>query len=313
MKKRDKILITGSRGMVGKNLVNKLIESGYTNLFTPSSKKLNLMKREDIFEYFKEKKPKYVFHLAAKVGGIKANIDFPVEFLRDNLLINTNVIDASYNFGVDKLINLGSSCIYPKKAPQPMKEEYLLSGPLEPTNEGYALSKITSLKLCKYYNKTRNTDFISLIPPNMYGRFERFDEENSHVLAALLKRFHEAKLKNKKEVVVWGDGSAKREFLYAEDMARILILSMENLNCKNLYKEEFLNCGSGEEISISDLAKTIEKITQFKGKIIYDPSKPAGMQRKVLDSSRFSSLGFNDFTNLEEGLKKTYKYFLEAY
>ena len=309
MEKNDKILITGSEGMVGKNLINKLESLGYLNLILPSKKDLDLREREKVFGYFSKVNPKYVFHLAAKVGGIKANMDSPVEFLRDNLLLNTNIIDASYYSKVKKFVNLGSSCIYPKECFQPMKEESLLSGKFEPTNEGYAISKVSSLKLCEFYNKQYNSNFISLIPPNMYGKFEKFDEKNSHVLASLLKKFHESKVDKKGFVSVWGDGTAKREFLYAKDMAEILIFSMNKINSGDLYEKGFLNCGSSEEISIENLARFIKKVVEFEGEIIFDYSKPTGMDRKILDSSRFLSLGFNKFTSLIGGIKETYEWY----
>ena len=309
MEKKDKILITGSKGMVGKNLIEKLDNIGYNNLLTPSRKDLDLRERKEVFDYFNKENPKYVFHLAAKVGGIKANMDFPVEFLQENLLLNTNVIDASYYSKVKKLVNLGSSCIYPKECFQPMKEESILSGAFESTNEGYAISKISSLKLCEFYNKQYNSNFISLIPPNMYGKFEKFDEKNSHVLASLLKKFYESKVDKKGFVSVWGDGTAKREFLYAKDMAEILIFSMNKINSGDLYEKGFLNCGSSEEISIENLARLIKKVVEFEGEIIFDYSKPTGMDRKILDSSRFLSLGFNKFTSLIGGIKETYEWY----
>ena len=309
MEKNDKILITGSEGMVGKNLINKLGSLGYLNLILPSKKDLDLREREKVFGYFSKVKPKYVFHLAAKVGGIRANMDSPVEFLRDNLLLNTNVIDASYYSKVKKLVNLGSSCIYPKECSQPMREESLLSGKFEPTNEGYALSKVSSLKLCEFYNKEHGTNFILLMPPNMYGKFDKFDEKNSHVLAALLKKFHESKIKGEDLVSVWGDGTAKREFLYAKDMAEILIFSMDKINSSDLYEKGFLNCGSSEEISIKNLAGLVKKVVGFEGEILFDTSKPTGMKRKLLDSSRFLSFGFNKLTTLEDGLKETYYWY----
>jgi len=309
MEKNDKILITGSEGMVGKNLINKLESLGYLNLILPSKKDLDLREREKVFGYFSKVKPKYVFHLAAKVGGIKANMDSPVEFLRDNLLLNTNILDASYSYKVKKLINLGSSCIYPKECSQPMREESLLSGKFEPTNEGYALSKVSSLKLCEFYNKEHGTNFILLMPPNMYGKFDKFDEKNSHVLAALLKKFHKSKKNGEHSVSIWGDGTAKREFLYAKDMAEILIFSMDKINSSDLYEKGFLNCGSSEEISIKNLAGLVKKVVGFEGEILFDTSKPTGMKRKLLDSSRFLSFGFNKLTTLEDGLKETYYWY----
>jgi len=313
MKKEDKILITGGRGMVGKNLILKLRNLGFENLIFPSMKELDLRNREEVFQFFNQEKIDYVFHLAAKVGGIKSNMNNPVEYLRDNLLLNTNIIDACYKFKIKKLINLGSSCIYPKNCLQPMKEEDLLSGKLEPTNEGYALSKICSLKLCKYYNEQYGTNFISLMPPNMYGEYEKFDEEHSHVLAALLKRFHEAKINGDNYISVWGTGDVKREFLYVGDMVEGLIFSMDKLKVENLVNNCFLNCGSGEEISIKELAFKIKEIVGFEGEIKFDVNKPEGMVRKLLDSSRFNFLSFRHEINLEEGIKKTYEYFKKEF
>jgi len=313
MKEDSKILITGAGGMVGKNLVRELNKEGHYSLLTPSSEDLDLRDRNLVFNYFNSNKPEYVFHLAARVGGIKANIENPVEFLRDNLLLNTNVIDASYNNGIKKLINLGSSCIYPTQSPQPMREEHLLSGKLEPTNEGYALSKILSLKLCQYYNEKKGTNFISLMPPNIYGVHDKFSESHSHVLAALLKKFHLANEKNDPSVKVWGTGEVKREFLYAEDMAKILTFSMKNISPDNLYERCFLNCGPSEEVSITELSRLTKKVVGFEGEILFDTSKPTGMKRKLMDSSRFKSKGFNEFTSLEEGLKKTYEWYKEDF
>ena len=310
MKKEAKILITGGRGMVGRNLILELRNLGFDNLIFPSFEELDLRNREKVFKFFNQEKIDYVFHLAAKVGGIKSNMNNSVEYLRDNLLLNTNIIDACYKFKVKKLVNLGSSCIYPKNCLQPMKEEDLLSGKLEPTNEGYALSKICSLKLCKYYNEQHNTNFISLMPPNMYGEHEKFDEEHSHVLAALLKRFHESKIKGDNSISVWGTGEVRREFLYVGDMARGLIFAMNKLKVENLVDNCFLNCGSGKEISIRDLASEIKKVVGFEGEIKFDTSKPEGMKKKLLDSSRIKKLGFKSKIVLEEGMNKTYEYYL---
>lgn len=312
MEKDSKILVTGGHGMVGKNLILKLRRLGFNNILSPSSKELDLRDRSVVFDFFNKELFDYVFHLAAKVGGIKANIENPVEFLRDNLLLNTNVIDASHKYGVKKIINLGSSCIYPKESPQPMKEDYLLSGKLEPTNEGYALSKISSLKLCKYYNEQYKTNFISLMPPNLYGEYEKFDENHSHVLSALIKRFDDAKNKSDPSLSVWGTGNVRREFMYAGDLADALIFSMDNLGVEDLVDNCFLNCGSGKDISIKDLAYKIKDVIGYKGEIIFDPSKPEGMKMKLLDVSKLKNKGFNDKTELDEGIKKTYEYYLKT-
>lgn len=311
MEKNSKILVTGANGMVGRNLVLKLRELGFNNILTPTSKDIDLKKRDLVFDLFKKESFDYVFHLAAKVGGIRANIENPVEFLRDNLLINTNVIDACYKFKIKKLVNLGSSCIYPKECLQPMKEEYLLSDKLEPTNEGYALSKISSLKLCKYYNEQYKTNFISLMPPNMYGRYEKFDLNHSHVLSALIMRFHDSKTKNEESISVWGTGEARREFLNVKDMANALIFGMEKIEVFDLFDNCFLNCGSMEEISIRNLAYKIKEIVGFNGRIEFDETKPEGMKRKMLDCNRIFNLGFKPKISLNEGIKELYSYYLK--
>jgi GDP-L-fucose synthase len=310
MRTEDKILITGSKGLVGTNLVIALKEKGFHNLLCPTSKELDLKERKEVFDFFDKEKPKYVFHIAALVGGIKANIESPVEFLRDNLLMNVNVIDACFQFKIKKLVNLGSSCIYPKFVKQPMTEESLLTGKFEPTNEGYALSKITSIKLCEYYNKEYSSNFISLIPPNMYGINEKFDLDHSHVLAALIKKFHDAKIRKDLSVPIWGTGNVLREFLYVGDCVLGLILAMEKINPEDLFEKCFLNMGSGEEISIKNLAILIKEVVGFEGEILFDPSKPEGMERKILDSSKIKKLGFEEKTKLREGIKKTYDYYL---
>jgi|APSaa5957512622_1039677.scaffolds.fasta_scaffold05123_7 GDP-L-fucose synthase len=310
MGKNSKILITGARGLVGIDLIEELKKEGFQNLIYPTSKELDLREREKVFSFFEKEKPDYVFHLAAVVGGIKANMNFPVEFLKNNLLLNTNLIDACFKHNVKKLINLGSSCIYPKLAEQPLKESSLLSGKFEPTNEGYALSKITSLKLCEYYNREYNTNFISLIPPNLYGKNEKFDLEKSHVLSSLIKRFHESKINNLPEIEIWGTGDAQREFLYSGDLVKGLLFAMENISTEDLYEKGFLNIGSDQEISIKDLSFLIKEVVGFEGKIIFDHSKPEGMKRKILDTSKIKKLGFSCNTPLKEGIEKTYQAYL---
>ena len=309
MNKKSKIYITGSSGMVGKTLTNKLKDEGFENIITTTSKELNLKNQYKVNKFFKEKKPEYIFHLAAKVGGIGANIKSPAEFLNDNLQINSNVINAAHKNKTKKLLYLGSSCIYPKECKQPMKEEYLLSGKLEPTNEGYSIAKIAGLKLCEFYSKQYGDNFISLMPPNLYGINEKFDSKNSHVVASLIKKFHKAKINNEKEVIVWGTGKARREFLYVNDIIDAMIYFMKYENSKDL--APFTNIGSNTDISIYDLAKLIKKITKFKGNIELDKTKPDGMPKKLLDTSKANDLGWKSKTTLEEGLKKTYKWFLE--
>ena len=296
--------------MVGRSLMKDLKSKGFNNLLTLSSKKLDLRNRNATFKFFKKKRPEYVFHAASKVGGIKASMDDPVGFLRDNLLINVNVIDACYKFKVKKLVNLGSSCIYPKETAQPMKEKNLLSSKFEPTNEGYSLSKICSLKLCEYYNKKKGTNFISLMPPNLYGEYDKFDKERSHVIGALIMKIHAAKIEEKKEVEIWGTGNAKREFMYVGDISKAMIFAMENLNKEDLWEQGFLNTGTGNEVTIKKLANLIKKVVGFKGKLIFDKTKPEGVLKKLMDSSLFLKKGFKPEVKLEVGLKKAYKYYL---
>lgn len=308
MNKNSKILITGSEGMVGKNLINELNNKGYKNLILVDKNNLNLIKREEVLNFFDNQKPEYVFHLASKVGGIKDNIEKPVEYFRDNLLLNTNVIDSCFNSKVKKIIILNSATIYPSNIELPVEEDFFL-GKLEPENEAYALSKIYAIKLCEYYNKEYNTNFINLVSTNIYGRYSRFDS-TSNVIASLLMRFHEAKIKNKKEVVVWGTGNAKREFIYTKDLSNLLISAMVRLNKQDCINS-ILNCGVGGEFSISKLAEEIKKVTQFNGKIIFDLTKPEGVKRRAMNSDRFRKLiKIKNKTNLEDGLKEMYNYYL---
>ncbi len=308
MHKDSKIMITGSNGMVGKCLINNLRNLGYTNLYTPTSKELNLKQQFDVEQYFLINKFDYVFHLAAKVGGIQANIKSPATFLYDNLMIESNVIEAARKYSVKKLLFLGSSCIYPKDCTQPMKEEYLLTGKPEPTNEGYAIAKIVGLKLCEYYNKEYNTNFISLMPCNIYGFNDHFETEKSHVISALITKFHNAKINQDASVEVWGTGNARREFIFVEDVANAAIYFMNNYNYNDLLT--FLNIGIGSDVSIKELAETIKKVTNYKGEIIFNTEKPEGMARKVMDVSKAASFGWKADTQLTEGLKKTYEWYL---
>jgi len=309
----SRIYVTGANGMLGRNLVDKLKGKGYRKIMhAPGSKVFDLRNRKAVFDFFEKNKPEYVFHLAARVGGIKANMKNPVEFLRDNLIININIIDACFKFKVRKLINLGSSCIYPKCSKQPMSEEDLLDGKLEPTNEGYAISKIASLRLCEYYNKQEGTNFISLMPPNLYGKYEEFNLESSHVISALIMRFHDAKVSGDERISIWGTGKARREFFYVEDAAESLIFAMENLKVGDLFEGCFLNCGSGKDISIKELAEMICEVVGFEGEIVYDSSKPEGMLKKLMDSRRFRKLSSQKVMDLKEGIEKTYQYYLET-
>lgn len=308
MDKSEKIWITGSSGMVGKSVITHLMTLGYTNLLLTKSSEVNLLDPEQVNNFYNKEKPDYVIHLAARVGGIKANMSFPADFLFENLMINSNIIHGAYQYKVKKLINLGSSCIYPRESLQPMKEEYLLTGPLEPTNEGYAIGKIAGLKLCHYYNLQYQTNFISLMPPNMYGPFDHFEAEKSHVISANLMKLHKAKMNGYSEVVIWGTGNARREFLYVDDLADGLCFIFENYDAKDL--PEFLNIGTNEDLSIRELVDEIKNITGFQGELVYDSTKPDGMPKKLMDSTKIQKLGWRSKTNFRDGLKKTYQWYL---
>ncbi|MBI0577484.1 GDP-L-fucose synthase [Neobacillus cucumis] len=306
MKKHSKIYIAGHRGLVGSAILRKLENEGYTNLVYKTSNELDLRSSEKVLDFFEEEEIEYVFLAAAKVGGIVANNAYPAVFIRDNLLIQTNVIDAAYKTGVKKLLFLGSTCIYPKFAPQPLREEYLLSGELEPTNEPYAIAKIAGIKMCQSYNRQYGTKYISVMPTNLYGPNDNFDLHTSHVLPALIRKFHEAKINNISEVEVWGTGTPKREFLYSDDLADACAFLM------NHYEgNEIVNVGVGEDISIKALAETIKEVIGFEGEIIFDPTKPDGTPRKLVDVSKINSLGWKASTSLEIGLQNAYQWFLE--
>ena len=307
MKKEDKIFVAGYKGLVGSAITKELKEKGYNNLILKSHKELDLSDPFAVREFFSINKPDYVILAAAKVGGIYANNTYPVEFFIENMKIQLNVIENSYKYNVKKLLFLGSSCIYPKNAPQPLKEEYLLSSKLEKTNEMYALAKIGGLKLCDAYNREYGTDFISVMPCNLYGFNDNYHEQNAHVLPMLLKRFHDAKVSNAEFVTVWGSGKPLREFMFAGDLARAVIYLMENKTAKDI--GEIINIGTGEEISISELADLIKETVGYKGKIIFDKTKPDGTMRKVMDISKINSLGFKAKTSLKEGIKKVYEDF----
>jgi GDP-L-fucose synthase len=308
MEKDAKIYVAGHRGLVGSAIMKKLKKEGYNNLVYRTSSELDLRRQEKVEEFFKEEKPEYVILAAAKVGGIQANDTYSAEFLYDNLMIETNVIDAAYQNDVKKLLFLGSSCIYPKFADQPMKEDYLLSGKLESTNEGYAVAKITGIKLCEHYNKQYGTNFISAMPTNLYGPNDNFDLETSHVLPALIRKFHEAKVNDKDEVVIWGSGKPRREFLHVYDLADALLFLMNNYN-----GDQFVNVGVGKDISILELSELIKDIVGFEGEIVNDLSKPDGTPRKLLDVTRLNELGWEAQISLEEGIKDTYQWFKEDY
>lgn len=305
MNKDSKIYVAGHRGMVGSAIYRALQREGYNNLVAATSSELDLKNTIAVDEFFKEHKPEYVFLAAAKVGGIYANNTYPADFLYDNLMIQNNVIETSFRYKVEKLLFLGSSCIYPKFATQPLKEESLLSGYLETTNEAYAIAKIAGIKLCQAYHKQHGSRFISAMPTNMYGYGDNYHPENSHVLPALLRRIHEAKENDAEEVIIWGTGTPLREFMFADDLGAACLFLMHRYE-----KPDIINVGTGEEVSILELAHTIAEVVGFKGTIGFDKTKPDGTPRKLMDSSRLHSLGFHHQTSLKEGITITYQDFL---
>jgi GDP-L-fucose synthase len=307
MQLNSKIYIAGHRGMVGSAIVRKLQNLGYTQIITRTSKELDLRNQSAVADFFEKEKPEFVFVASAKVGGIQANNTFRAEFLFDNLMIQNNIIHQARVQGVSKLLFLGSSCIYPKLAPQPLKEEYLLTGLLEPTNEPYAIAKIAGIKMCEAYRDQYGCNFISAMPTNLYGPNDNYDLNNSHVLPALIRKFHEAKMEGKKEVVVWGDGSPLREFMHVDDLADALVHLMLNYNDRL-----FINAGTGEEITIKNLALLIQKIVGFEGSLVFDSSKPNGTPRKLMDVSRLRETGFQHQINLEAGITAVYANFKEV-
>ena len=306
MNKKEKIYIAGHKGMVGSAVWRALEKRGYTNLVGVSSKKLNLRNQQAVLDFYKEEKPSVVIDAAAKVGGILANNDYPYDFLMQNMQIQNNLIDGALDSGIEKFIFLGSSCIYPKFAPQPLKEEYLLTDPLESTNEWYAIAKISGVKACQAIRNQYGKDFVSLMPTNLYGYFDNFDLQSSHVLPAMLRKFHEAKINGNTPVKLWGSGTPMREFLFVDDMAEAVVFALENKLPEYLY-----NIGSGKDISIKQLAETIQNVVGHKGDIIWDNSKPDGTPRKLLDVSKMKALGWHYSTNLKEGVEKTYQWFQE--
>lgn len=307
MKKDSRIYVAGHRGLVGSAILRKLEEQGYTNLVYKTSKELDLRDPRQVEEFFQVEKIEYVFLAAAKVGGIVANNQYPADFIRDNLMIQTNVIDSAYRSGVDKLLFLGSTCIYPKLAPQPLKEEYLLTGELEPTNEPYALAKIAGIKMCESYNRQFGTKYISAMPTNLYGENDNFDLHTSHVLPALIRKFHEAKENNAEFVEVWGTGTPLREFLYSDDLADACVYLMNNYE-----GNEIVNIGVGEDLSIKELAEKVKATVGFTGELRFDTSKPDGTPRKLVDVTKINALGWKATTSLDEGLKKAYNWFLQT-
>lgn len=307
MQASDKIYVAGHRGMVGSAIHRKLTSEGFTNIVTRTSKELDLRNQQAVTDFFATEKPDYVFLAAAKVGGIMANNTYRGEFLYDNLMIQNNIIHQSYINGVKKLLFLGSSCIYPKMAPQPLKEDYLLTGELEPTNEPYAIAKIAGIKLCDAYRSQYGCNFISAMPTNLYGPNDNYDLNNSHVLPALIRKFHEAKLKGEPQVTIWGTGKPLREFLHADDLADACFYLMQHYNEPGL-----VNIGVGHDISIGDLALLIKKITGYSGEVVHDLSKPDGTPRKLMDVKKLHSFGWRDTISLEDGISAVYKVYSEA-
>ena len=310
MKKESKIFVAGSRGLVGSAIIRRLEKEGYTHILAPGHGELELMDPNAVAHYFKKNKPEYVILSAAKVGGILANTTYPGEFIYENLMIQNSIIHQSWVHGVQKLIFLGSSCIYPKLCPQPIKEDYLMTGPLEPTNSPYAMAKIAGIEMCWAYNRQYGTTFIPVMPTNMYGPNDNFDLTSSHVLPALIRKFHETKKNNDNQVVVWGTGSPKREFLYVDDLADACLFLLENQIDPNWYSHKPLfNIGMGKDLSIKELAEMIRDICGCDCKIVFDSSKPDGTPRKLLDVSRMQGLNWKARTDIRTGIEKTYDWF----
>ena len=306
MKRTTKIYIAGHRGMVGSAVWRILKSKGYSNLIGKTSTELDLRNQQAVNDFYDYEKPEVVIDAAAKVGGILANNDYPYQFLMENLQIQNNLIDGAFQTDVKKFIFLGSSCIYPKFAPQPLKEEYLLTDSLEPTNEWYALAKISGVKACESIRKQYGKDFVSLMPTNLYGSHDNFDLQTSHVLPAMIRKFHEAKLNENSPVTLWGSGTPMREFLYVDDMAEAVVFALENQLSSNLY-----NIGTGKDVTIEELAETIQRVIGHQGQIIWDASKPDGTPRKLMDVSKMKAMGWQYSTELEDGVKNTYQWFLE--
>ena len=305
MDKNSKIYIAGHKGLVGSAITRLLQKEGYKNLILKTRQELDLFNQQAVTNFFKKEKPEYVFLAAAKVGGIMANNNYPADFIYENLMIQTNIIHSAYLNKVKKLLFLGSSCIYPKLSPQPIKEEYLLSSDLEPTNKAYSMAKIAGIITCQSYDRQHGTNFISVMPTNIYGQNDNFDLKNAHALPALIRKFHEAKLKNEKKVMVWGSGKPKREFLHTDDLAEACFFLMKNYN-----SFEIINAGTGEDITIKDLAEKIKKNVGYEGKIAWDKTKPDGTPRKLLDVSKINKLGWKSKIGLEDGIKMTYEWYL---
>ena len=304
MNKQAKIYIAGHRGLVGSALVRKFQELGYDNLILKTRSELNLLNQQEVADFFAIEKPEYVFLAAAKVGGIGANSTYPADFVYENIMIQTNIIHSAYKNNTKKLLFLGSSCIYPKMAEQPIKEESLLTGELEPTNDAYAIAKIAGIKMCQAYNKQYGTNYISVMPTNLYGPNDNFDLEKSHVFPALIRKFHEAKINKEAEVVVWGTGTPIREFLYVDDLAEACIYLMDNYN-----DDKIVNIGTGVGVTIRELAESIAKVVGYEGKLVFDTSKPDGTPIKINDVSYLNSLGWQAKTDLLSGIEKTYNWY----
>lgn len=308
MEKNSKIYIAGHGGLVGSAIVRNLKKKGFTNIIIRTHAELDLTNQADVRKFFEEERPEYVFLAAAKVGGIHANNTYPADFIYDNLMIQNNVIKAAHDFKVTKLLFLGSTCIYPKMAPQPIKEEYLLTGALEETNEAYAVAKIAGLEMCKFFNRQYGDNFISCMPTNLYGPNDNFDLKNSHVLPALIRKFHEAKVNGSEVVEVWGTGTPLREFIYVDDMAEACVFLMENYD-----GEQHVNIGTGEEVSIRKLAETVKEVVGFKGELVFNTDMPDGTPRKLTNVNKLHGLGFMHRVSLNDGIRMAYEWFLENY
>jgi GDP-L-fucose synthase len=317
MEKTSKFYVAGHRGLVGSAIVRRLRAEGYENLLLRTRAELDLTQQGTVADFFADENPDYVFLAAAKVGGIVGNSTFPADFIYENLAIQNNVIHSSWKAGVKRLLFLGSTCIYPKLAPQPMKEEHLLTGPLEPTNEPYAVAKIAGITMCRSYNRQYGTSYLAAMPTNLYGPGDNFDLQNSHVLPALIRKFHEAKEAGSSTVTVWGTGSPLREFLHADDLADacVFLMNLPDEKYRSLLADPqapaLINIGSGEEISIADLARLLKKVVGFRGEIVFDSSKPDGTPRKLSDVSRLHGLGWRHRTGLEEGVEGVYRWYLD--
>ena len=314
LQKEDKIYIAGHRGLVGSAILRNLEERGCSNLLTKTQSELDLTNQMEVQSFFKQEKPDYVILAAAKVGGIHANNTFPAEFIYQNMMIEANVINSAYENKVKRLLFLGSTCIYPRSVQQPMREDSILTGVLEPTNEPYAIAKIAGIKLCESYNRQYGTDFRSVMPTSLYGINDNFHPENSHVIPALMRRLHEAKINNRPEVVIWGTGNAMREFLYVDDMAEaslfVLGLNKKTYQANTKPMLSHINIGTGIDVTIAELAQTMKKVVGFQGDLVFDKDKPDGAPRKLIDVSRLSKMGWNYNVSLEDGLKRTYKWYI---